>query len=120
MEGLRALYAVLHYSFFMIVVSVCDCFNYLSILVQDIERPYTIIEEDPQFRRASTYIRVEKMFEQIEDRIPGPPDFPLCQFLLCILPERRNSEIYGSESPVQLFLRSLESFYGFIIGFMYS
>ncbi|XP_051151747.1 protein argonaute 16 [Andrographis paniculata] len=61
----------------------------------EIERPYTIIEEDPQCRKASPFVRVEKMFEQIMDKIPGPPDFPLCQFLLCVLPDRKNSDIYG-------------------------
>ncbi|EPS66954.1 hypothetical protein M569_07819, partial [Genlisea aurea] len=54
------------------------------------ERPYTIIEEDPQCRSYSPAIRVEKMFEQIFDKLPGPPEF-----LLCVLPERRNSSIYG-------------------------
>ncbi|XP_073118508.1 protein argonaute 16 isoform X2 [Henckelia pumila] len=55
-----------------------------------IERPYTIIEEDPQCSRASPFIRVERMFEQIMAKLPGPPEF-----LLCILPERKNSAIYG-------------------------
>ncbi|XP_020555003.1 protein argonaute 16 isoform X2 [Sesamum indicum] len=55
-----------------------------------IGRPYTIIEEDHQCRRASPVIRVEKMFEQIMAKLPGPPDF-----LLCVLPERKNSDIYG-------------------------
>ncbi|XP_009769203.1 protein argonaute 16 [Nicotiana sylvestris] len=54
------------------------------------ERPHTLIEEDPQNRRAGPVIRVEKMFEEIIARLPGPPDF-----LLCVLPERKNSEIYG-------------------------
>ncbi|XP_043688821.1 protein argonaute 16-like [Telopea speciosissima] len=55
-----------------------------------IERPYTLIEEDPQWRRAGPVARVEKMFEQIRAKLPGPP-----QFLLCVLPERKNSDIYG-------------------------
>ncbi|XP_073311824.1 protein argonaute 16 [Primulina huaijiensis] len=55
-----------------------------------IERPYTIIEEDPQCSRASPLIRVERMFEQIMAKLPGPPEF-----LLCVLPERKNSAIYG-------------------------
>ncbi|XP_057792714.1 protein argonaute 16 isoform X1 [Salvia miltiorrhiza] len=56
----------------------------------EIERPYTIIEEDPQCRRASPVVRVEKMFEHIMAKLPGPP-----QFLLCVLPERKNCDIYG-------------------------
>ncbi|XP_059282299.1 protein argonaute 16-like [Lycium ferocissimum] len=54
------------------------------------ERPHTLIEEDPQYRRAGAVVRVEQMFEEIIARLPGPPDF-----LLCVLPERKNSEIYG-------------------------
>ncbi|PIN22149.1 Translation initiation factor 2C (eIF-2C) [Handroanthus impetiginosus] len=55
-----------------------------------IERPYTIIEEDPQCRKSSPVTRVERMFEQIMAKLPGPPEF-----LLCVLPERKNSDIYG-------------------------
>ncbi|KAA8526554.1 hypothetical protein F0562_008243 [Nyssa sinensis] len=55
-----------------------------------IERPHTLIEEEQQNRRASPIVRVEKMFEQITAKLPGPP-----QFLLCVLPERKNSDIYG-------------------------
>ncbi|XP_052208551.1 protein argonaute 16 [Diospyros lotus] len=55
-----------------------------------IERPHTLIEEDPQNRRSIPVVRVEKMFEQITMKLPGPP-----QFLLCVLPERKNSDIYG-------------------------
>nr|XP_023881007.1 protein argonaute 16 [Quercus suber] len=55
-----------------------------------IQRPYTLIEEDSQFRRASPVVRVEKMFEQIQAKLPGAPEF-----ILCVLPERKNSEIYG-------------------------
>ncbi|XP_041996009.1 protein argonaute 16-like [Salvia splendens] len=56
----------------------------------EIERPYTIIEEDPQCRRFSPVVRVEKMFEHIMAKLPGPPEF-----LLCVLPERKNCDIYG-------------------------
>ncbi|KAI5683232.1 hypothetical protein M9H77_04460 [Catharanthus roseus] len=55
-----------------------------------IARPHTLIEEDPQYRRVGAVIRVEKMFEQIMSKLPGPP-----QFLLCVLPERKSSDIYG-------------------------
>ncbi|KAK1389079.1 Exonuclease/helicase-like [Heracleum sosnowskyi] len=54
------------------------------------ERPFTLIEEEHQYRRASPLIRVEKMFEQIKVKLPGPP-----QFILCVLPEKKNSDIYG-------------------------
>ncbi|KAJ3669410.1 hypothetical protein LUZ60_011360 [Juncus effusus] len=55
-----------------------------------IDRPFTVIEEDRQNIRAGPVIRVEKMFEKIRKELPGPPDF-----LLCILPERKNSDLYG-------------------------
>ncbi|KAK2979039.1 hypothetical protein RJ640_013673 [Escallonia rubra] len=55
-----------------------------------IERPHTLIEEESQYRRASPAVRVEKMFEQIRAKLPGSP-----QLLLCVLPERKNSNIYG-------------------------
>lgn len=41
-------------------------------------------------RRAPAPARVEDMFEQIKSKLPGAP-----RFLLCLLPERKNSDIYG-------------------------
>ncbi|EYU42875.1 hypothetical protein ABFS82_13G013200 [Erythranthe guttata] len=55
-----------------------------------IERPYAIFEEDPQYRKASPVTRVEKMVEHITATLPGPPEF-----LLCVLPERKNCDLYG-------------------------
>ncbi|KAI8008366.1 Protein argonaute 16 [Camellia lanceoleosa] len=55
-----------------------------------IERPHTLIEEDPQYTTSSPLVRVEKMFELITAKLPRPPEF-----LLCVLPERKNSDIYG-------------------------
>ncbi|CAN6574208.1 unnamed protein product [Malus baccata var. baccata] len=55
-----------------------------------IERPFTLIEEDPQCRRLTPVARVDKMFEQILAKLPGEP-----QFILCVLPEKKNSDIYG-------------------------
>ncbi|KAJ6989099.1 protein argonaute 4A-like [Populus alba x Populus x berolinensis] len=55
-----------------------------------ISNPFEVFEESPQFRRESAPVRVERMFEAIKSKLPGPP-----QFLLCILPERKNSDIYG-------------------------
>lgn len=60
-----------------------------------IERPHTLLEEDPQTRRGSPLARVEKMFELIRAKLPGPPDF-----ILCVLAERKNSDIYGMDFPV--------------------
>ncbi|KAJ8436293.1 hypothetical protein Cgig2_023344 [Carnegiea gigantea] len=35
-------------------------------------------------------VRVEKMFEDVQSKLPGPP-----KFLLCLLPERKNYDLYG-------------------------
>ncbi|KAM7528269.1 hypothetical protein LguiB_031679 [Lonicera macranthoides] len=55
-----------------------------------IDAPFDVFEENPQSRRAPPMVRVEKMFEQIQSKLPGAP-----QFLLCLLPERKNCEVYG-------------------------
>ncbi|KAF5203307.1 argonaute [Thalictrum thalictroides] len=55
-----------------------------------IERPHSLIEEDPQCRRYSPVVRVEKMFELLRDKLPSEPEF-----LLCVLPERKNCDLYG-------------------------
>ncbi|CAN0923207.1 Protein argonaute 4 [Linum grandiflorum] len=49
-----------------------------------------VIEENRQMSRAPPTVRVEKMFEAIKSKLPGAP-----KFLLCILPERKNCDIYG-------------------------
>ncbi|PQQ14068.1 protein argonaute 4 [Prunus yedoensis var. nudiflora] len=55
-----------------------------------IEPPFDVFEENPQSRRAPPMVRVERMFEDIQSKLPGQP-----QFLLCLLPERKNSALYG-------------------------
>ncbi|KAK4777764.1 hypothetical protein SAY87_017951 [Trapa incisa] len=56
-----------------------------------IEQPFHhIFDESPQLRHAPPVVRVEKMFEEIESKLPGVPNF-----LLCLLPDRKNSELYG-------------------------
>ncbi|KAF5751651.1 hypothetical protein HS088_TW02G00667 [Tripterygium wilfordii] len=55
-----------------------------------IEPPFDVFEENPQYRRAPPNVRVEKMFEEMQSKLPGAP-----QFLLCLLPERKNCAIYG-------------------------
>ncbi|XP_062171432.1 protein argonaute 4-like [Alnus glutinosa] len=55
-----------------------------------IEPPFDVFQENPQTRRAPPMVRVEKMFEDIQSKLPGAP-----QFLLCLLPERKNSDLYG-------------------------
>lgn len=55
-----------------------------------VEQPFDVFEENPQFRRAPPVVRVEKMFENMMSKLPGAP-----KFLLCLLPERKNSDVYG-------------------------
>ncbi|XP_077242191.1 protein argonaute 4A-like [Tasmannia lanceolata] len=55
-----------------------------------INPPFDVFEESPQWRRAPPTVRVDKMCEQMQSKLPGAP-----QFILCILSERKNSDIYG-------------------------
>ncbi|XP_019438722.1 PREDICTED: protein argonaute 16 isoform X1 [Lupinus angustifolius] len=56
----------------------------------NIERPYTLIEEDPQLRRSDPVTRVENMFELLISKLTKEP-----KLILCVLPERKNCDIYG-------------------------
>ncbi|KAJ8770392.1 hypothetical protein K2173_015006 [Erythroxylum novogranatense] len=56
-----------------------------------ISPPAEVFEESPEFRRAHAPVRVDKMFEQIQPRFPKDPP----RFLLCLLPDRKNCDIYG-------------------------
>ncbi|XP_075648598.1 serine/threonine-protein kinase Nek3-like [Castanea sativa] len=55
-----------------------------------IDAPFAVFQENLWNRRAPPMARVEKMFEDIQSKLPGAP-----QFLLCLLPERKNSDLYG-------------------------
>ncbi|KAI7730513.1 hypothetical protein M8C21_017960, partial [Ambrosia artemisiifolia] len=55
-----------------------------------LEEPHSVIQENQQSSRNPAPVRVELMFEAIQRALPGIP-----RFLLCILPERKNSDIYG-------------------------
>uniref|UniRef100_A0A0D9W242 Piwi domain-containing protein n=1 Tax=Leersia perrieri TaxID=77586 RepID=A0A0D9W242_9ORYZ len=52
--------------------------------------PLDVFEESPSLKRAPVARRVDDMFEQIKSKLPGAP-----KFLLCLLPERKNCEVYG-------------------------
>jgi len=58
--------------------------------LQKVEDPFDAFEEHPSMRRAPAVKRVEEMFEQVKSKLPGAP-----KFLLCVLAERKNSDIYG-------------------------
>lgn len=78
------------------------CFSFLSHLLpplflalnfvswQQMDEPFDVFEESPSLRRAPVSRRVDDMFNQIKTKLPGAP-----RFLLCLLPERKNCEIYG-------------------------
>ncbi|KAI3894698.1 hypothetical protein MKX03_031628 [Papaver bracteatum] len=55
-----------------------------------IDEPFDVFEENPQHRRSPANVRVDNMFAQMKAKLPGAP-----QFLLCILAERKNSDVYG-------------------------
>ncbi|MFS7921905.1 putative post-transcriptional gene silencing PAZ-Argonaute family [Helianthus anomalus] len=55
-----------------------------------INRPFSLMEEDPHNRKYGPVVRVEKMFDHILAKFTRAP-----QFLLCILPEKKNCDLYG-------------------------
>ncbi|RDY01709.1 Protein argonaute 16, partial [Mucuna pruriens] len=56
----------------------------------NIERPYTLIEEEPQLKRSNPVARVERMFDLLTSKLNKEP-----KLILCVLPERKNCDIYG-------------------------
>ncbi|XP_038986924.1 protein argonaute 4B-like isoform X2 [Phoenix dactylifera] len=75
----------------------CDIRNLVRDLIKcgsmkgiDIDQPFDVFEENPSMRRALPAARVEDMFERIKSKLPGAP-----RFLLCLLSERKNSDVYG-------------------------
>ncbi|KAK8679041.1 hypothetical protein V6N13_144513 [Hibiscus sabdariffa] len=58
--------------------------------LKQIAHPFDVFTEMGQNRRLPPVARVEKMFEMIQSKLPGAP-----QFLLCLLPDRKNSDLYG-------------------------
>ncbi|KAM3397998.1 protein argonaute 4-like [Capsicum galapagoense] len=70
-----------------LVGDLIKCGKMKGIMVED---PFDVFEESPQVRRAPPLVRVEKMFEQVQSKLPGAP-----KFLLCLLPERKNCDVYG-------------------------
>ncbi|XP_010509947.1 PREDICTED: protein argonaute 6-like [Camelina sativa] len=56
----------------------------------EIDRPFALVEEDPQYKKAGPVERVEKVIAKMKLKFPEPP-----HFILCVLPERKTSDIYG-------------------------
>ncbi|XP_062208482.1 protein argonaute 4A [Phragmites australis] len=55
-----------------------------------VDQPFDAFEENPSMRRAPAVKRVDDMFDQVKTKLPGAP-----KFLLCVLAERKNSDVYG-------------------------
>ncbi|KAL5215474.1 hypothetical protein ABZP36_006875 [Zizania latifolia] len=75
----------------------CDVQNLVRDLIKNatakgiqMDQPFDVFEESPSLRRAPVSRRVDDMFDQIKSKLPGAP-----KFLLCLLPERKNCEVYG-------------------------
>ncbi|XP_017239098.1 protein argonaute 4 isoform X2 [Daucus carota subsp. sativus] len=56
----------------------------------NIARPVNVFEESSEHRRSPPLVRVEMMCKLLFSKIEQKP-----QFLLCLLPERKNSPLYG-------------------------
>ncbi|CAI9114673.1 OLC1v1015447C1 [Oldenlandia corymbosa var. corymbosa] len=52
---------------------------------------FPTFQENPRHRHSPPHVRVQHMFQEMEQKLPRDPP----QFLLCILPERKNCDIYG-------------------------
>ena len=62
----------------------------LYLILQTVDEPFAVFEENGQVRRAPAPKRVDDMFDQVKTKLPGAP-----KFLLCVLAERKNSDVYG-------------------------
>ncbi|WVZ71614.1 hypothetical protein U9M48_020181 [Paspalum notatum var. saurae] len=82
------------------VVNFSACCN-IRNLVQDlvkcgdmkgirVDQPTAVFDENPSMRRAPAVQRVENMLEQVKTKLRDAP-----KFFLCVLAERKNSDIYG-------------------------
>jgi hypothetical protein len=65
-------------------------FLFNCLVLQMVDAPFAVFDENPSMRRSPAVRRVEDMFEQVKTKLPGAP-----KFLLCVLAERKNSDIYG-------------------------
>ena len=65
-------------------------FLFTCLVLQMVEAPFDVIDENPSMRQSPVVTRVEDMFEQVKTKLPRAP-----KFLLCVVVERKNSDIYG-------------------------
>ncbi|KAI9115314.1 hypothetical protein K1719_013633 [Acacia pycnantha] len=59
--------------------------------------PFKVFNEDVHTSRKPPTVRVEEFYATVQKQLPGFP-----QFLLCILPEKKNSDIYGPWKRINL------------------
>ena len=65
-------------------------FLFICLVLHMVEAPFDVIDENPSMRRSPAVTRVEDMSEQVKTKLPGA-----LKFLLCVVAERKNSNIYG-------------------------
>ncbi|MED6191834.1 hypothetical protein PIB30_004495 [Stylosanthes scabra] len=71
----------------------CDMRFLCDTIKKSHNSPFQVFKEDSRSIRDPAPVRVEKMHQLVMSKLPPGPPGP--QLLLCILPERKNSEIYG-------------------------
>ncbi|XP_028802599.1 protein argonaute 4A-like [Neltuma alba] len=80
----------------------------INILIEGLQRcaerkgmilkePFRVFKEDLQMSRKPATVRVEELYAVVMSQLPGLP-----QLLLCILPEKKNSDIYGPWKRINL------------------
>uniref|UniRef100_A0A2P2LBJ7 Protein argonaute 4A-like n=1 Tax=Rhizophora mucronata TaxID=61149 RepID=A0A2P2LBJ7_RHIMU len=85
-------WAVVNFSAYCDIRGLCrDLAKFGEMKGISISPPMEVFEESPQLQRAPPAVQVEKMFEQIQPKFPANPP----RFLLCLLPDRKNCDIYG-------------------------
>ncbi|KAK9988747.1 hypothetical protein SO802_028986 [Lithocarpus litseifolius] len=71
---------------FLFSQELINCGKDMGIII---DKPYRVIEEKSEFISAGPVKRVEEMFKQVREAITH------VQIILCVLPKRKNSDIYG-------------------------
>ncbi|KAJ1400737.1 Ribonuclease H-like superfamily [Sesbania bispinosa] len=86
-------WAIVNFSAWCDTRNLCNTLEHCAEMIgTHLNPPIQIIEEDSRFRHDPAHVRVDKMYEILKAKMPKNPPI---QLLLCILPERKNSAIYG-------------------------
>lgn len=65
--------------------------EHIQFIYQAVEDPRGVFEENQRYRRAPLMVRVDKMFEEMQSKLP----YNEPKFLLCLFPEWKSCDIYG-------------------------